>query len=203
MAFSVSTLNFASGAVSDFFAASAAKQSGALNASSLNLQASGLRLKAQGDIAESQQYDLAAALAAQNKQYTIESTVIQQAQLERQVQGTIGSQTANIAASGLKNSGSALDLLADSASQGRLAHDVLAKQALITEAGYEEQAQSYNIMSSAAKAAAAGEMSIASQTDNLAVQTQQAANKQAKADYISAGIKGAAAIATLAIPAPT
>ena len=199
MAFGQGGLNFASGAVDSLFAGFAAEQNANLSAAGLNLQASGLRIKAAGDIAEGQEYDLAAQLAERNRQYTIESTAIQQAQLERQIQGTIGSQQANIAGSGLAASGSALDLLAESASQGRLAHEVLAKQGLITEAGYEEQRQSYNIMSNAAKMAAAAEYAIANQTSALATQTQQAGKKTGMMDFIAAGVKGAAAIGTLFI----
>lgn len=199
MALSSTALNFAGGAVSDYFASLAAKQNAQLSASGLNLQASGLRIKAQGDLAESQQYDLAAKLAEKNKQYTIESTAIQQAQLERSINQTMGTQEAGTAGAGLKTSGSAIDLLADSAAQGRLAHDVLAKQGLITEAGYEEQAQSYNIMSNAARMAYSGEMSIAAQTDQLAQQTIDVGNKQATNLMWSAGIKGALAVAALAI----
>lgn len=199
MAVGSGTLNFASGAVDSLFAGFASENKANLEAAGLNLQAAGLKIKAQGDIAEGQLYDLSAKLAEQNKQYVIESTAIQQAQLERQIQGTIGTQQADIAGSGLAASGSALDLLADSASQGRIAHEVLAKQGLITEAGYEEQRQSYNIMSNAAKMAAAGEYAIANQTSALATQTQEAGKNQAKMDFIAAGIKGAAAIATLAL----
>ena len=197
MALSSSTFTLAGGAVSDLFAAQGAKQSAAMQAKGLNIQAQGLRLKAQGDIAEAQSYDLASALAEKNKQYTIESTAIQQAQLDRSIMQAQGSIEATVAAGGLKDSGSVLDVLADSARQGAIAHQVLAKQGEITEAGYEEQAKSYDVMSSAARMAAAGEMDIASQTDQLAQMTLAAGDKVAKADTISAGVKGAAAIASL------
>jgi hypothetical protein len=78
-------------------------------------------------------------------------------QLDRQITLTIGGQRADVAGAGLKESGTALDLLRDSAAQGALAKDVLARQGVIQEAGYEEQAQSYDVMSGAAKYAAAGE----------------------------------------------
>jgi hypothetical protein len=194
-----SSATFASGAVSDLFAGFAAAQNAKLAAAGLNLQAGGLRIKAEGDIAEAQSYDLASALASANKQYTIESTTIQQAQLDRQINQTIGSQQAGTAGAGLAASGSALDILADSASQGALAHEVLAKQGLITEAGYDEQAKSYDVMAGAARMAAAGEMSLAAQTDTLAQQTVAAGQKTETMDFISSAAKGAAAIGMLMI----
>ena len=54
-------------------------------------------------------------------------------------------------------SGSGLDILAQSASQGALQQAVIQRQGLITEQGYEEQAQSYRNMESAANLAAGAE----------------------------------------------
>lgn len=149
------------GAVSDLFAADADKS-----------KAAGLR-------AESQEYTLAAGLSQQNEQYTEQSTAIQEAQKSRDIMQTIGKQQADVAASGFAASGSALDLLRDSANQGALAKATLAQQGLITEAGYEEQAQSYQLMSQAANQAAS------------------AADKAAQGADISAGIKAVAGIAAL------
>ena len=50
---------------------------------------------------------------------------------------------ADIAGGGFAASGSGLDILAQSASQGALQQAVIARQGLITEAGYQEQAQSF------------------------------------------------------------
>jgi hypothetical protein len=44
---------------------------------------------------------------------------------------------ASTAGSGFQASGSSLDILRDSASQGAIAHAVLGQQGLITEAGYQ------------------------------------------------------------------
>ncbi len=148
-------------------------------------------------------YELPAGLARQNEEYVKESTAIQQTQLDRQIYQTIGGQQAGTAGAGLAASGSALDLLADSAAQGALAKDVLAKQGLITEAGYEEQAQSYDTMAAAGRMAYAGEMGIAAQTDVLASETQQAGKVAATGDFISSAIKGVAAVASLFDPVPT
>jgi hypothetical protein len=184
-------------AVSDLFAASAATTQANLKSQGLVLQEEGIQLQAQGDLAEAANYDLAGTLALQNEQYTAVSTAIQQLALDRQISTTIGGQQAGTAGAGLAESGSALDLLADSASQGALAKNVLAQQGLITEAGYEEQQQSYETMSAAEKSAAAGEMNIAAQTGVLAQETVQAGQQAATGDYWSAAIKGVAAVANL------
>ncbi len=47
-----------------------------------------------------------------------------------------------MAGAGLGESGSALDILRDSASQGALTKATLGQQGLINEAGYQEQQQS-------------------------------------------------------------
>jgi hypothetical protein len=161
MAFGSSTVTDFGGAVSDLFAAS------------------GHRAKAQGDLAEAQNYDLASSLATQNEKFTETSTAIKQQQLDRSIYQTIGGQQADVAGAGFAASGSALDLLRDSAQQGALTHAVAGQQGLIQEAGYTEQAQSYQNMSAAAHMAADAE------------------NKAATGADITAGIKGAAAIATL------
>ncbi len=82
-----------------------------ISAAGIRTQAQGLRIKAAGDIAEGEQYDLAATLARQNEAYTERSTAIQSMQLDREITATIGGARADIAASGLKESGSAIYLL--------------------------------------------------------------------------------------------
>lgn len=134
------------------------------------------RSKAQGLRIEGQEYGLAASFAEQNKQFTQESTDIQEYQAARKATQTIGSQRADVAASGFGEAGTALDLLRDSANQGALTKGVLANQGAITEAGYEEQAQSYNLMQQAANTAA------------------DAADKAAQGAGISAIIKGVAGV---------
>ena len=49
---------------------------------------------------------------------------------------------------------------------------MLEKQTAISVAGYEEQAQSYDVMSAAARMAASGETSIADATDAIAAQQE-------------------------------
>ncbi len=251
MALSDATFTNLGGAVSGIFAGMAAETQASLTAQGLQIQAygtltqtqlqqqglgitaagtrtqaAGLLIKAQGDIAEGQEYDLAAAFARRNEAYTQESAAIQSMQLDREISGAMGSVVATAAGSGLKQSGSVVDILADSAAQGALAHSVLEKQTAISVAGYEEQAQSYDVMSAAARMAAGGETSIADATDaiaaqqealgaryaqvgsitaqqqmSLAQQTQAAGDTAATGDFIGAAMKGAAALAPLGLAA--
>jgi hypothetical protein len=226
-----STFNDLGGAASDLFAGFGAGAKGALQASGLRLTAQGtrisaegtrisaesLRTKAQGDLAEASNYDAASTLAMQNEAFTAQSTRVQQSQLDRQVTQTIGGQAAGVAGAGFSSGGTALNLLRDSASQGALARGVLGQQGAITEAGFDEQAKSFTTMANAGRTTAASEMQIAGQTDviageqnqiaagqdQLAVQTQNVANQQATGDFIGAALKGAAAVASLALAPAT
>jgi hypothetical protein len=110
--------------------------------------------KAQGDMLESQNYIQAADFAEQNEVYTERSTAIKEYQQDRENTMNIGQTKADIAGAGFANSGSGLAVLADEAGQGALTKAVIGQQGLITEAGYAEQAQSYENMASAAQMAA-------------------------------------------------
>lgn len=224
------TFSLASGAVSDIFAGFGAEAKGELQAEGMKigaegtrigaqgtrLTAEGLRIKARGDIAEADNYDLASGLARENLAYTEQSTRVQAYQLGRQVTSVIGGQRASVAAGGFAQGGSAGDILRDSASQGALARGVLLQQGQITEAGYEQQAKSYDTMSAASRAAAASEFGIADKTDTIANQQDQLANRQDQLadrtaqvakdqgtfDFISGAFKGIAAIGSLFIGGP-
>lgn len=161
MAFGGSTFTDLAGAASDLFSIGAHKA------------------KAQGDRLEAENYDLASGLAQQNEKFTEVSTSIKQTQLDRENYKMLGGQAADVAGAGFAASGSALDLMRDSASQGALTKAVGAEQGLITEAGYNEQATTAQNMKQAALVAASAE--------------DQAADNA----WITGGIKGAAAIATL------
>ena len=161
MALSAGTFSNIGGAVSDLF------------------QASAFRTKGQGLRTEANEYLLSRDLAFQNEAFTKNSTEIQETQASRAIEKTLGGQAAQVAASGFGNAGSALDLLRDSANQGALQKAVLSQQGLITEAGYEQQAQSYNLMAANAQMAA------------------QASDKAAQGATMSAYIKGATAVAGL------
>lgn len=161
MAIGSATFSNFGGAVQDLFSAQAYKY------------------KAKGAEFEKQNYLLAADLATQNERFTEQSTAIKQMQTERQNQLVLGGQQADVAGAGFEASGSALDLLRDSAQQGALTKQVAAQQGLITEAGYKEQAESYQNMASAAQVAI------------------DAANYAAKGSYITAGLKAAAGVASI------
>lgn len=161
MAFGASTISDIGGAASDLFAASGDKS------------------KAQYDFAEAGNYGLASDLATQNDEFTKTSTAIKEAQQQREATGALGGVQADVAGAGFAESGSALDILRDSASQAALTHAVVGQQGLITEAGYQEQAQSYTTMQQAA------------------TQAGNAENQASTFADISAGIKGVAAIASI------
>lgn len=161
MALGSGTFSQAGAAVSDLFAGDA------------------LRTQAAGNRIQAQEYDLAGKLSLENEQFTETSTEIKQQQQQRSFETVTGQQQAGVAASGFEASGSSLDILRDSASQGALAKETLGQQGLIDEAGYKEQAQSYALMSSSA---------------NMAADAQ---DKAADNTSITALIHGAAAVATL------
>ena len=139
MAFGTSTITDISAGISDLYAAKAAKA------------------KAAYDVTEGQEYTLASQLASQNEQFTQMSTAIKDAQTAREIAKSEGATTAAVASGGFATSGSAVDILADSARQGSLTRAVGQEQGLVTEAGYAEQAQSYTLMAGAANQAAAAE----------------------------------------------
>jgi hypothetical protein len=127
------------GAVNDLFAAEAHRS-----------KASGLRIEAGN-------YDRSAAFSEENEKFTKQSTAIKQAQLDRDLYKTLGGQQTDIAASGFASSGSALDIMRDSAAQGALTKAVGAQQGLITEEGYKVEAANYKAMGEAARMAASAE----------------------------------------------
>jgi hypothetical protein len=154
--------------LSDLFAASADKS------------------KAQGDLAEAQEYGIAAQEATQEAQFTKISTAIQGFQQERELSQSLGQTTADVAGAGFATSGSAIDLLRQSASQGATQQAVTQQQGLVTEQGYEEQAQSYELMEGAAEQAA--------QAENKA---SFGADLAAGVQGVTAGLKFAQAFALL------
>lgn len=179
MPLSSQTFSDAGGAASDLFAADADRT-----------KAQADIIKSQGDALEAQNYGDAAAFATQNVAFTQTATEIKEAQQQRQVTQALGTEQADVAGAGFASSGSALDLLRDSASQGALSKAVLQQQGEITEAGYTEEAKSYTNMSQAADFAVQG--------DELAAQAE---NQQATGADWAAALKGISAVATLFTPA--
>ena len=135
--------------------------------------------KAAGDYAEASEYNLAADYANQEAQFTKQSTAISEFQQQRELTKSLGETVADTAGAGFATSGSAIDLLRGSASQGALQQAVTGEQGLISEAGYREQAQSYEMMA------------------NSAVGAGNAEKQAAWGDFIGAGLQGAGAVASL------
>lgn len=161
MPFGTGTFNAAGGAVDDFFAAAGLKS-----------QAKGLRIE-QGMLTK------AAGFADTNADFTKESTGIQSMQQQRKTYLGLGTLEADVGGAGFQMSGSALDLMRSSAEQGALEQAVMEKQGLITEQGYEVQADANRSQADAAGIAA------------------KAADKAAMGKQISSGIKAATAIASI------
>lgn len=161
MAVGANTFNDLGGAVSDIFSAEAGQY------------------KIEGLQFEEQNYEAASQLALQNEQFTKTSTAIKEQQSDRELYQSLGKTRGAVAGAGLDLSGSSLDILRESAQQGAATRAVLGQQGLITEAGYAEQAQSYQNMASAA---------------NAAIEGQKVADTGAE---IAAGFKFAGALATL------
>lgn len=160
MAFGTGTINSVGGAVGDLFAAE------------------GYRSKAKGLQFEKANYLDAAVMSDKNAEFTELSTGIKVAQLDRSIYKSLGQTTADVAGAGFANSGSALDILADSAQQGSLTRSVTQQQGIINEESYRTQAKAYRNMASAADVAI------------------DAANDAATGAMISGGFKAAAAAAS-------
>lgn len=143
MAYGNTTYQNAGGAVNDLF-------SGVSTFLSDNLKAEGFKV-------EGQNYDLAASLAHENAQFTEQSTAVKEMQEQRQIYLGLGTTKADVAGAGFTMSGSALDILRSGAQQGALTKQVIGQQGLITEAGFNEQADSYTALANYARSAASKE----------------------------------------------
>ncbi len=109
-----------------------------------------------GDLKEADAYKKAASLAANNAQIAAESTQIQETQAQRKIFQTIGAQQAEVASAGFAASGSNLDLLHSSISQGSLQKQLIGEQGLIQQNSFLEEAAADQGKAAAAKAAAGG-----------------------------------------------
>lgn len=161
MAVGANTFQDLGGAVSDIF----------------NYEAAGY--KEQALQFEEQNYEAAGQLALQNEQFTKTSTAIKQQQSDRELYQSLGKTRSAVAGAGLDLSGSSLDILRESAQQGAATRAVIGQQGLITEAGYQEQATSYENMAKAAQVA------------------EQAEKTSQFGDLLGGGLKLAAAVATV------
>jgi hypothetical protein len=201
-----SGLSSISGAVSDLFQGmyAAPAQQAAAEAQAASAQAAGQAdiLQGQGAAIEGQSYGQAASLAALNAQYTAQSTAIQEAQASRTLFTTLGTQAATAAGAGSSGGGSAADILRNSSQQGALNAAVLQQQGLITEAGYTEQAASYNLMQSAANVTQQADIVSAQGEEQAASEYQTEAGligESATGDYISAALAGITGVAEIGL----
>lgn len=144
--FGRSTVSDAAGAVSDIFSAFST--------------AEGLKIKAEGDRAEATSYGLAADLAEKNEEFAETSTAIKTMQAQREAYLGIGAETSDIEGSGFQLTGTGVDLLRSANQQAALTKQVIGAQGQIQEAGYAEQAGSYENMEAAAAHAADEEDSL-------------------------------------------
>lgn len=101
-------------------------------------------------------YEKEAQIAQQNALISETSTAIQQAQETRAITQAEGTEAAETSAAGFTMSGSAGDLMRQSAYQGALAKSLITQQGAITTAGYEEQAQAAQGKAAAAKTQSSG-----------------------------------------------
>lgn len=161
MAFGKGTIDDTAGAVSDLFAAKA------------------YGFKAKGAEFEKQNYELAAKFARQEEDYTAMATRIKAAQQDRDLFKSLGQTRADVAGAGFAESGSALDILRESAAQGALTKAVTEQQGLITMEGQEQEAKSYENMAQAAQVAI------------------DAAHTAQTGSFISAGFKAVSSIASI------
>lgn len=108
-----------------------------------------------GAKAEAGTYREAAALSRQNIQLTEQSVAIEREQQSRQQNLVIGQQRAAVGANSFSlESGSAVDLMAASRSQGAIQRSLISLNGTTKELGYEQQAQAYDAQAQAADAAA-------------------------------------------------
>lgn len=125
---------------------------GAFGAAVSDLYASeGLKISAAG-------YREAASITGKNIDLTKESQRIKSLQAEREIYKALGGQESAVASSGLAASGSALDVMRDSAAQGVLTMDLLKKQGEIDLNTLKLQQVGYETQANAADNAAEGKL---------------------------------------------
>lgn len=111
------------------------------------------RAIAKGDWDAAQQYNYAGTIAEANKQLTELSTQIQETQLQRKIDKTIGAEQSAVGGANLGPGGTAGDLLRESMQQGSLAKQLVSTQGAINENAFESQAAAYRAMRASSQAA--------------------------------------------------
>jgi hypothetical protein len=112
---------------------------------------------ASGARRSAQSYGEAEGFARENALLTEQATKVKLQQQQRQILGIIGTEKAQVAGAGFQASGSALDIIKSSASQGAMTKAITSEQGAITETSYLEQASMYAGMKAAAKSSAIGQ----------------------------------------------
>ena len=101
-------------------------------------------------------YSAAAKAAERNADLTREETEVKLAQQQRTAFQVLGGQKADIASAGFLESGSALDIMRDSASQAALSKAMIDRQGDIKAEGFEAQAKMYRAMADASESSGWG-----------------------------------------------
>jgi hypothetical protein len=112
---------------------------------------------AQGARIAAGSYKEAQSIAEQNAVLARQATRIKDIQISRNIFRTLGEQQAQVGGAGMAASGSALDILRSSASEGAITRAVNEEQGAITANAYEEQAAQFGGMADAAKSSATGQ----------------------------------------------
>lgn len=118
-------------------------------------------LVAGGLRSERDAYYKAEGYANQNAQIETASTAIRAAQSQREVYKITGGQRADVAGAGLAASGSALDIMRDSAHQGVLENTLIDEQGQINVNAYHQQASSFEGQAQSAEASAQAHLAAA------------------------------------------
>lgn len=130
-----------------------------------------------GAQAEADAYSRAAALAGGNRQTEAISEQVRALQIERTVNKTVGSQKAAVAANGFTQSGSGLDIMRSTYSEGYLSTQISAMQSEQVQRGYLESAAASEGEMNAALARAGGAQSLSDA--QLAASNEATANSAA------------------------
>lgn len=131
-------------------------------AAGARLMAEGTRIGADADIFRAGAYreaaggfEEAAGMSETSLAYSKRATEIRLLQAERELYKTIGGAEADVAGAGFAASGSALDILRDSAAQGALTREIIGVQGKIDADVYAQAARGFRMQASAERANAA------------------------------------------------
>ncbi len=112
---------------------------------------------ASGSRAAATSYDEAERIARENAAFARQATRIKGMQIGRETFKVLGQQRAEVSGAGFAESGSALDILRSSASQGAMTKAINEEQGAITANAYEEQAAQFAGMAKAARTSSSGQ----------------------------------------------